>query len=59
MTEEPILAGRFQSTAQRAAAAEGLLLVLQDTTEFVFQRSAPESIGYTKNVNSGRDKEGR
>ncbi|MBV9840009.1 MAG: hypothetical protein JOY99_00490 [Sphingomonadaceae bacterium] len=59
VTEEPILAGHFQSTAQRAAAAEGLLLVLQDTTEFVFQRSAPESIGYTKNVNSGRDKEGR
>ena len=59
VTEEPILAGHFQSTAQRAAVADGLLLVLQDTTEFVFQRSAPESIGYTKNVNSGRDKEGR
>lgn len=34
-------------------------MVLQDTTEFVYQRSAPDSIGYTKHVNSGRDKEGR
>jgi hypothetical protein len=59
VSEEPILAGHFEATAQRAAATEGLLLVLQDTTEFVYQRAAPETIGYTKHVNSGRDKEGR
>jgi hypothetical protein len=59
VSEEHILAGHFQATARRAASCEGTLLVLQDTTEFVYQRSAPDSIGYTKNVNSGRDKEGR
>ena len=59
VSEEPILAGHFAATARRAASAEGTLLVLQDTTEFVYQRAAPESIGYTKHVNSGRDKEGR
>lgn len=59
VTEEHILAGHFQATARRAASCDGTLLVLQDTTEFVYQRSAPDSIGYTKHVNSGRDKEGR
>lgn len=59
VTEVHILAGHFQATARRAASCEGTLLVLQDTTEFVYQRSAPDRIGYTKNVNSGRDKEGR
>ena len=48
VSEEPILAGHFEATAQRAAATEGLLLVLQDTTEFVYQRASPETIGYTK-----------
>jgi hypothetical protein len=59
VTEEQILAGHFQATARRAASCDGTLLVLQDTTEFVYQRSAPDSIGYTNHVNSGRDKEGR
>ena len=59
VSEGLILAGHFQATARRAATTEGVLLVLQDTTEFVYQRAAPESIGYTKHVNSGRDKEGR
>jgi hypothetical protein len=59
VNEEPILSGHFQATARRAAAGKGLILVLQDTTEFVYQRANPESIGFTKHVNSGRDKEGR
>lgn len=33
------------------------MLVVQDTTEFVYQRSAADSIGYTQHVNSGRNKE--
>jgi hypothetical protein len=36
-----------------------LIPILQDTTEFVYQRASPESTGFTKHVNSGRDKEGR
>jgi hypothetical protein len=59
VNEDPILSGYFQATARRVAVSEGLILVLQDTTEFVYQRESPESIGFTKHVNSGRDKEGR
>lgn len=59
VSEEPILAGHFDATVRRAAMTEGHLLVLQDKTELVYQRAASENIGYTKHVNSGRDKEGR
>jgi hypothetical protein len=59
VNEGPILSGHFRSTARRAAASDGLILVLQDTTEFVYQRASPENIGFTKHVNSGRDKDGR
>jgi hypothetical protein len=59
VSEADILAGHFQSTRERAAAAEGLVLVLHDTTEFSYQREKPEAIGITKSINSGRDKAGR
>ena len=59
VSEADILAGHFQSTRDRAAAAEGLIFVLHDTTEFTVQREAPSAIGVTKSVNSGRDKAGR
>jgi len=59
VNEGPILAGHFGATARRADATDGLILVLQDTTEFVYQRASPEAIGFTKHVNSGRDKDGR
>ena len=59
VNEADILAGHFQSTRDRAGAAEGLIFVLHDTTEFTYQRDAPEAIGITKSVNSGRDKAGR
>src|SRR4028118_1367401 len=59
VSEEQILAGRFQSTRERFAAAEGTILVLQDTTEFTYQRERPEAIGITYSVNSGKDKAGR
>jgi hypothetical protein len=35
------------------------ILVLQDTTEFTFQRERSEGIGITYRVNSGKDKAGR
>ncbi len=50
--EEQILAGHFQATRERVAATEGTILVVQDTTEFSFQRKHPEAIGVTCNVNS-------
>jgi len=59
ISEADILAGHFQSTRDRFAAAEGPILVLQDTTEFSYQRERPERIGLTCRINSGKDKAGR
>jgi hypothetical protein len=36
-----------------------MVLLLQDTTEFVYQRASTTAIGMTKSVNRGRDAEGR
>jgi len=57
--EEQILAGHFGATRSRFAATQGTILVLQDTTEFTYQRESPEAIGVTYSVNSGKDKAGR
>lgn len=63
VSEEDILAGHFQSTHDRFADAGGTVhrtvLVLQDTTEFCYQRERPDLIGLTKKTNSGRDKSER
>lgn len=59
VSEEEILAGHFQATRSRFAATSGPILVLQDTTEFTFQRERPDGIGITYRVNSGKDKAGR
>jgi hypothetical protein len=53
------LLGQIQSTRDRAAATDGLVLMLHDTTEFSYQREKSEAIGITKSINSGRDKAGR
>jgi hypothetical protein len=52
VSEADILAGHFQSTRNRASAADGAIFVLHDTTEFTYQREAAEAIGVTKSVNS-------
>jgi hypothetical protein len=57
--ENEILSGHFQATRDRFRATDGLVLVLHDTTAFSFQRDAPDDIGATFKVNSGKDKEGR
>ena len=59
VSEADILAGHFQSTRGRAEATKGPIFVLHDTTEFTYQREFPAAIGFTKSVNSGRDKAGR
>ena len=59
ISEAEILAGHFESTRERFAAADGPILVLQDTTEFSYQRKQPERIGLTKRINSGKDQAGR
>ena len=59
VSEADILTGHFNSTRDRFAAADSLVLVLHDTTEFTYQRENSHTIGVTKAINSGRDKEGR
>ena len=57
--EADILGGHFAATRERFRACPGVVLLLQDTTEFVFQRASTTAIGVTKSVNSGRDARGR
>jgi Transposase DNA-binding len=59
VNEAEILAGHFRATRRRFDASDGPVLVLQDTTEFTYQRNKPALIGITKSVNSGKDKAGR
>jgi hypothetical protein len=57
--EGDILSGHFAATRARCDAFDGPILLLQDTTEFSFQRANVNAVGVTKSVNSGRDKQGR
>ncbi len=60
VNEQKILAGHFHATRQRFASADGLILVLHDTTEFSYTRNDTQAIGQTRNVASGHpDKAGR
>lgn len=59
VTEHGVLAGHFAATAARVAASEGQILILQDTTEFIYSRAQPGKIGFTKTVNAGRYKAGQ
>lgn len=57
--EADILGGHLVATAERFRACGGVVLLVQDTTEFTYRRASPAAIGVTKSVNSGRDAEGR
>lgn len=57
--EGEILSGHLEATRVRYAANDGPILLLQDTTEFTYQRRNPHDVGFTKAINSGRDKDGR
>jgi hypothetical protein len=59
VSEREILGGHFQATAVRFAASDGPVLVLQDTTEFSFQRARPEVIGALGYSPSRRGDDGR
>ncbi|MER9153396.1 hypothetical protein NKI30_33015 [Mesorhizobium opportunistum] len=59
VTEHGVLAGHFAATAARVAASEGPILILQDTTEFIYGRAQPGKIGFTKTINAGRYKAGQ
>ncbi|MFJ2456913.1 IS4 family transposase, partial [Pseudomonas protegens] len=53
VSEDKIMEGHFAASAMRIGATDGPVLILQDTTEFSFKRSAPEKIGFTK-ISTGR-----
>lgn len=57
--EADILSGHFTATRARYDDCRGPILLIQDTTEFSYQRANTSAIGLTKSVNSGRDKDGR
>ncbi len=57
--EADILSGHFAATRARYDDSRGPILLIQDTTEFSYQRASTDAIGMTKSVNSGRDKSGR
>jgi hypothetical protein len=57
--EADILSGHFAATRARYDDCRGPILLIQDTTEFSYQRANTSAIGLTKSVNSGRDKDGR
>jgi hypothetical protein len=54
VNEQDILAGHFQATRDRFAVTDGTVLVLQDTSEFSYQRVKPELIGFTRKVKTVR-----
>lgn len=46
VNDQDILSGHFQATVQRAAVTEGPVLVLHDTSAFLYEREQPELVGY-------------
>ena len=55
VNEKEILNGHFQSTRDRFAKTSDTVLVLQDTTEFSYERDKPETIGATHIIPNGLD----
>ncbi len=51
-----MLAGYFAATAALWEASEGPILLLQDTTEFIYSRTRPDRIGFTRTINGERYK---
>ncbi|MGY0782750.1 IS4/Tn5 family transposase DNA-binding protein, partial [Azospirillum argentinense] len=56
--EGDILAGHFEATRRRVAAALGVILVVQDTTEFSFERERPDQVGWTYKGNGNNHRQG-
>ena len=59
VSEEDILRGHFDATRHRFAASDGPILILHDTTEFVWKRRRSEAVRFTTKVRSGKEKHGR
>ena len=59
VSEEEILAGHFQSTRERALVQSDPVVVLHDTTEFVFKREDIDSVGRLNKGAAGKNHLGR
>ncbi|MDB6134146.1 MAG: transposase [Verrucomicrobiales bacterium] len=57
VSESGILAGHFEATRARFQAASGTVLILYDTTEFVFQRESAASFGLLTKARLGDGRE--
>ena len=55
VSEDEILLGHLQSTKERFSKTNGQVLILQDTTEFTYERDKPELIGKTHVIPNGKD----
>jgi hypothetical protein len=59
VTEAEILAGHFQATRERCAAADAAVLILHDTTEFSYHRADVQAIGIIHRSPNGLDRNGK
>lgn len=59
VSEEEILAGHFQSTRERFVAHDEPVLILHDTTEFVYHRDDVAAVGVLTDSIAGKDNLGR
>lgn len=59
VTESGVLAGHFAATKARFTASDGPILLLQDTTEFIYKRDAPGKVGFISTINGGVYKAGQ
>jgi hypothetical protein len=57
VSEAGILAGHFEATRARFQAASGTVLILHDTTEFVFQRESAAGFGLLTKARLGDGRE--
>lgn len=57
--EDAILSGHFRATAGRFAATEGVILVVQDTTELVYNWARPDTVGAIGSGTTGRGLDGK
>lgn len=58
VTEAEILAGHFQATRERFAAADATVLILHDTTEFSYHRTDVRAVGILHRSPIGLDRDG-
>jgi len=59
VSEDKILAGHMQSTRERLPSGEGPILVLHDTTEFIYHPKDPVAIGVVSKGASHKDPQGK